>query len=118
MAGLWLQKALGIYLPTDRSRAGIQEDALYYLRPLFDDSEMDRWLADEYSGVVTKKTKAVSQESCTHKSVMPEYDEEAAKGLSAEEIRKRWPRFHGRCPDCNQMVILYACVDQYIMGDY
>jgi len=44
--------------------------------------------------------------------------EEEANKLSSFEIRKRYPRFDGVCPDCNQQVIVYASMHQYIAGDY
>lgn len=47
-------------------------------------------------------------DSCQHESVMPEFDPEDAENLSYEEVLKKYPRFHGVCPDCNQQVILYA----------
>jgi hypothetical protein len=42
----------------------------------------------------------------------------AARGLSAEEVRKRWPRFYGPCPDCNTTVIHYASTAHYVLGDW
>lgn len=47
---------------------------------------------------------------CKHPKTVPAFDEKAAKGLSAEEVRRRWPRFHGECPDCGASVIGYAVV--------
>jgi hypothetical protein len=46
------------------------------------------------------------------------YHEAAARGLSAEEVRKRWPRFYGLCPDCNTEVIHYASTAHYVLGDW
>jgi hypothetical protein len=56
--------------------------------------------------------------TCDHAAVMPAFDEEAAKGLDAYEVRKRWPRFFGKCPSCDFKGILYASRMHYIMGDW
>lgn len=55
---------------------------------------------------------------CEHASVMPAFDEEAARGLDVYEIRRRWPRFFGRCPDCQTDLILYASFAHYVYGDW
>ena len=55
---------------------------------------------------------------CEHTSVMPEFDDVEARQLSTTEVRKRWPRFMGRCPTCGEQVILYASVRHYIHGDW
>ena len=56
--------------------------------------------------------------TCEHTSVMPTYDSEEAKGKTAMEVREKWPRFFGVCPDCGQQAILYASFEQYVMGDW
>lgn len=58
------------------------------------------------------------QEACTHYKIMPKFDEEAAKGLTAHEVRAKWPRFYGECPDCGQRGIYYASYVHYIAGDW
>lgn len=59
------------------------------------------------------------KEACTHVKCTPEYDDaEAQKINDAWEIRKRFPRFWGTCPDCSQQVICYASFEHYIMGDW
>lgn len=56
---------------------------------------------------------------CEHPELpRPPFDAEAARGLSAEEVRKRWPRFYGPCPDCNTTVIHYASTAHYVLGDW
>lgn len=55
---------------------------------------------------------------CTHEKCQPVFDAEAAEGLHEAEVRKRWPRVQGTCPDCNQMVILYASARHFIAGDW
>lgn len=55
---------------------------------------------------------------CEHPLTAVTFDEEASKGLSSQEIRKRWPRFHGPCPDCGETMIVYASYLHYVMGDW
>lgn len=61
---------------------------------------------------------SADKQECKHEKVMPAFDIEAAKDLPAREVRQRWPRFSGLCPDCGYEGILYASFEQYIMGDY
>jgi hypothetical protein len=57
---------------------------------------------------------------CEHKKVSPSFDKEVAdsKKLTAREVRKRWPRFSGKCPDCGQEGIFYASAEHYFYGDW
>lgn len=55
---------------------------------------------------------------CKHPRCAVAFDEDAARGLSAEEVRKRWPRFYGLCPDCNTEVIRYASTAHRVLGDW
>lgn len=55
---------------------------------------------------------------CQHEKTIPDFDEEAAKGLDATEVRKRWPRFFGECPDCGVQIISYASNMHYHSGDW
>lgn len=55
---------------------------------------------------------------CGHPRTLPPFDEAAARGLSAEEVRRRWPRFWGACPDCGAQVITYASVGHFVAGDW
>lgn len=55
---------------------------------------------------------------CTHAKCLPAFDEAAAKGLDEYEVRRRWPRFSGACPDCGCSVIAYASTMHYIAGDW
>lgn len=57
-------------------------------------------------------------ESCNHEKVSPKFDEEAATELDTAEIRKRWPRFFGTCPDCGWTGIMYASLAHYVYGDW
>ena len=57
--------------------------------------------------------------TCKHEKLpTPEFDEEKSKGLSSFEVKQRWPRFCGECPDCKSTVIKYASMMHYIAGDY
>lgn len=70
---------------------------------------MKKWTCDELE---------LASNKCTHPKCTPAFDEEAAKGLDAAEIQRRWPRFDGVCPDCGERMIIYASFMQYIAGDY
>ena len=76
---------------------------------------------------VTAKTKTYAEArreqdarfaACDHATCMPTFDENAAEDLSAEEVRKRWPRFQGECSKCGSKVIAYASYLHYILGDW
>lgn len=56
---------------------------------------------------------------CLHSKLPPvPFDEEAAGGLSAGEVRARWPRLMQVCPDCKEDVICYASNLHYYSGDW
>ena len=56
------------------------------------------------------------QKSCTHGVT---FDAEAAKGLSAREIQRRWPRGAGPCPlGCGLNGTFYASYEHYLSGDW
>lgn len=56
---------------------------------------------------------------CLHSSIPePEFDLEVAKTLSADEVRKKYPRIWATCPDCGCPVIKYASFTHYIAGDW
>lgn len=57
-------------------------------------------------------------EKCEHAACIPEFDEQAAQGLGAHEVRRRWPRFDGTCPDCGSHVAGYASFAHYLAGDW
>lgn len=62
----------------------------------------------------------MSDVPCQHEKCVPKIDisdDELAK-LTTEEVRQRYPRFDGQCPDCGQRVIFYASNMHYIAGDY
>lgn len=46
------------------------------------------------------------------------FDEEAAKGLTSEEVRKRWPRKKVNCQQCGFSGIEYASYLHYLSGDW
>lgn len=56
--------------------------------------------------------------NCNHPKCIAVFDEEAAKGLDAVEVRRRWPRFEGRCPDCLAHMIVYASFAHCVCGDW
>jgi len=57
---------------------------------------------------------------CTHPELRARvnFDAQAAKDLSASEIRARWPRVSDRCPQCGERVICYASYEHYYAGDW
>jgi len=53
---------------------------------------------------------------CDHGVV---FDPEAAKGKSAGEVRRQWPRLFGVCPKgCGFTGIAYASTLHYVSGDW
>lgn len=61
---------------------------------------------------------ATSEGKCRHESVMPKVSDDQLEGLSADEVREKYPRFFGVCPDCGQRLILYASAMHYVAGDW
>lgn len=49
---------------------------------------------------------------------LPIFDEEAARGLDAHDVRRHWPRFDGTCAVCGWNGIAYASNMHYISGDW
>ncbi len=62
--------------------------------------------------------KWAERDKCMHLKVVPEFDEEVAKTLTAKAARALYPRFAGKCPDCDYVGVLYASMEHYIYGDY
>ena len=47
------------------------------------------------------------------------FDRDAAKDLTKEEVRQRWPRLFGICPKgCGYNGIYYASMAHYVYGDW
>lgn len=55
---------------------------------------------------------------CEHPRHRPTFDSTTAASLTPAEVRRRYPRFDGVCADCGALVIVYACADHYIAGDW
>lgn len=55
---------------------------------------------------------------CKHADALVQFSATEAVGLSASEIRKRWPRFYGYCPTCKIQLTRYASLEHYIAGDW
>lgn len=55
---------------------------------------------------------------CLHAKCTPEFDLEMAKGMTSDEVRQRFPRFNGRCPECGSQMIIYASFEHYLSGDW
>lgn len=60
----------------------------------------------------------VDPANCEHKNINVPYDPVEAKNMTAEEIKLKFPRFWGNCPDCGQPMIAYASFEHYIAGDW
>ena len=78
----------------------------------------DAWFGPLCDGLLRGNCACRDRETCGHPRTLPPFDEAAARGLSAEEVRRRWPRFWGACPDCGAQVIAYASVGHFIAGDW
>jgi hypothetical protein len=62
---------------------------------------------------------AYGKEECLHRGLLiPSFDLEAAKGLSSDEVRQRWPRSENCCPDCGSTVVGYADLAHFTAGDW
>jgi hypothetical protein len=70
-----------------------------------------------FSGRAASANGSTSAE-CAHPNLPVRYDSEQARGLSAHEVRERFPRFYGPCPDCGEVMIGYASFEHYIAGDW
>lgn len=57
-------------------------------------------------------------ETCTHPKVTPKVTDDELRGLSPSEVREKYPRFYGECPDCKATVIAYGSYMHYLMGDW
>ena len=55
---------------------------------------------------------------CKHPAVTPKFDKEVASGLTVSQVRKRFPRFFGKCPDCDFDGIIYASNEHFLYGDW
>lgn len=57
---------------------------------------------------------------CNHEGAHVEFDIEDARQnkLTASEVRKKYPRFYGPCPDCGGGLIKYASFEHYVYGDW
>ena len=63
---------------------------------------------------------AVSRWDCDHVECVPPngFDEERAKSMTVVDVRKHFPRFFGRCPDCGDEVPVYASYEHYAAGEW
>lgn len=69
-------------------------------------------------GVITMDVKPVCIVcNCDH---LPPFDRDAARGMTSQEVRKRWPRYDGECGKCGAKFggISYASMEHYILGDW
>ena len=57
-------------------------------------------------------------QKCEHKNLNVAFDSSAAKAMDSYAVRSTYPRFHGPCPDCGEVMIGYASFEHYIAGDW
>jgi len=60
----------------------------------------------------------VGKKKCEHNNLPVEFNPEEAKGLTDSQVRIRFPRFYGPCPDCGEVMIGYASFEHYTAGDW
>jgi len=56
--------------------------------------------------------------ACVLVGPQPVFDAEAASGLDAPEVRRRWPRTKRACVACGAATICYASWAHYAAGDW
>jgi hypothetical protein len=78
---------------------------------------MERF-APSTANETTERPTLPDPDGCIHPRTMPAFDHARAKRLDAAEVRRRWPRFEGRCPDCGASVIAYESFAHYAAGDW
>ena len=89
---------------TDPDRAPTTDEAIQAL--------WNRWVPNSVTYDYRVK------QDCNHESCVVEFDEVEAQGMDSYEVQKRWPRWHGPCPECGVNLIKYATASHYIMGDW
>lgn len=70
----------------------------------------------KFSQIPGRSTRPIDK--CEHGRCRPQFDAGAARGLSDQEVRRRWPRFEGVCSECGERVIVYASAEHFVMGDW
>lgn len=55
---------------------------------------------------------------CQHTTVAPKYNDQDFGTLDEYEVRRRFPRFDGTCPECGTRIIIYSSYMHYIAGDW
>lgn len=58
------------------------------------------------------------QAACAHPRCQPDFDSEAAKSMTPDQVKQKYPRFYGQCPDCKAHLSVYASFEHYIAGDW
>lgn len=57
-------------------------------------------------------------EECVCDIPSPHFDAEAAKGMTADEVREKFPRSYGQCSKCGATGVAYASFEHYLAGDW
>jgi len=84
----------------------------------YEETNFYKRTGSDYAVRRLERIKREKQKNCDHVSCRVEFDQEAAKGLDEHEIKERWPRFDGVCPDCGASLILYASPEHQTMGGW
>ncbi len=56
--------------------------------------------------------------ACDHDRHRPEFSSEAACGLEADEVLRRWPPFEGRCATCGAWVVVFASSTHEVLASW
>jgi hypothetical protein len=66
-----------------------------------------------------REVEAEMAKGCQHPNAdWPEFDAEAARTMTSDEVQRRFPRKRVTCPDCGESFIAYASFEHYIAGDW
>lgn len=87
--------------------------------------EKDHWCAifteeveDSSKREKGQKDQEDQVQGCSHTCVTPKYEDSEFDGINPEEIQKKFPRFLGKCPSCQEIVVLYSSIVHYNLGGF
>jgi len=75
-------------------------------------------LEDDITRILNGTYEPMPKVECDERCHSVAFDEEAAKGMSADEVRKRWPRVWVNCSVCGFSGVSYASFAHYVAGDW
>ena len=68
--------------------------------------------------IVVGETKGNTRTGCDHRQHVPHFNEQDARYLSMEQVRKDWPRYQGLCSACGADITLYASITHMQAGGW